>query len=104
MNDDRSSLLDILERRTDQDPDALQYRYLHKGEVDEGVELCTRRQLLDRARALGSILAERAAPGDRVLLLYPPGLETVVAFFACLHAGLVAVPMTPPDPHRLAQT
>ena len=101
---DPSSLLDILERRTDQDPDALQYRYLHKGEVDEGVELCTRRDLLGRARALGSLLAEAAAPGDRVLLLYPPGLETFVAFFACLHAGLVAVPVSPPDPSRLAQT
>ena len=31
-------------------------------------------------------------PGDRALLLYPPGLEFIEAFLACLAAGVVAVP------------
>lgn len=35
-------------------------------------------------------------PGDRVLLVYPPGLEFIVAFLACLRAGAVAVPVYPP--------
>lgn len=35
-------------------------------------------------------------PGDRVLLLYPPGLEFIAAFFGALYAGIVAVPAYPP--------
>ncbi|KAJ0406452.1 hypothetical protein ATCC90586_001931 [Pythium insidiosum] len=40
-------------------------------------------------------------PGDRVLLVYPPGLEFIVAFLACLRAGVVAVPVYPPDPRKM---
>ena len=34
--------------------------------------------------------------GQRAVLLYPPGVDYVVAFFACLYAGTVAVPAYPP--------
>jgi len=44
---------------------------------------------------------EGLAVGDRVLLVYPPSLDFVVAFLACLKAGLVAVPTYPPDPRKL---
>ena len=56
--------------------------------------------------ALAAALARRAAPGERVLLLYPTGLEFVTAFLACLAAGQVAVPAAPAhrrrDDERLA--
>ncbi|KAF1774658.1 AMP-binding, conserved site [Phytophthora cactorum] len=39
--------------------------------------------------------------GDRVLLVYPPGLDFIVAFLACLKAGVVAVPVYPPDPRKM---
>ncbi|RKH63065.1 amino acid adenylation domain-containing protein, partial [Corallococcus llansteffanensis] len=57
-----------------------------------------------RARRIGAALQQVAAPGERVLLLYPPGLEYVAGFFGCLYAGLVAVPAYPPDPTRLERT
>ena len=41
------------------------------------------------------------AEGDRVLLVYPPSLQFIVAFLGCLKAGLVAVPTFPPDPSKL---
>lgn len=104
MQAQSSSLLEVLARRTEQAPDAVQFRYLRKGEVDGAIEVLSRRELLARAQALGALLTERAARGERVLLLYPPGLEIFVAFFACLHADVIAVPMTPPDPQRLGQT
>ncbi|KAF8653877.1 hypothetical protein HU200_062011 [Digitaria exilis] len=37
-------------------------------------------------------------PGDRVLLIHLPGLEFVDAFFGCIRAGVVPVPVLPPDP------
>ena len=39
--------------------------------------------------------------GDRVLLVYPPSIEFVVAFASCLRAGLIPVPVYPPNPARL---
>jgi acyl-CoA synthetase (AMP-forming)/AMP-acid ligase II/acyl carrier protein len=36
--------------------------------------------------------------GDRVVLVFLPCLEFFVAFIACLRAGLIAVPVYPPDP------
>jgi len=39
--------------------------------------------------------------GARVLLLLPPGLDLIAAFFGCLLAGMVAVPLPPPHPARL---
>ncbi|XP_072977090.1 uncharacterized protein [Typha angustifolia] len=37
-------------------------------------------------------------PDDRVLLVYLPGLEFIDAFFGCLRAKLIPVPVLPPDP------
>ncbi|KAJ4845220.1 hypothetical protein Tsubulata_012395 [Turnera subulata] len=37
-------------------------------------------------------------PGDRVLLVHVPGLEFVDAFFGCLRARVIPVPVLPPDP------
>lgn len=54
-----------------------------------------------RARAIAATLARDCRPGDRVLLLFPPGLEFVTAFFGALYAGLVAVPIYPPAPGGL---
>src|SRR6185369_11784772 len=49
-----------------------------------------------RARAIAAQLRESLVPGDRALLLYPPGLEFIAAFFGCLYAGVTAVPAYPP--------
>ncbi|TFJ83296.1 hypothetical protein NSK_005360 [Nannochloropsis salina CCMP1776] len=38
--------------------------------------------------------------GDRVLLVFLPSLDFVLAFLACLMAGVVPVPVFPPDPRR----
>ena len=51
-------------------------------------------------RSLAGYLARRARPGTKVLLLYPPGLDVVCAFWACMCAGLVPVPAPAPDPVR----
>jgi amino acid adenylation domain-containing protein len=49
-----------------------------------------------RARAIAAMLQRQAACGERVLLLYPPGLDYLAAFFGALYAGVVAVPLYPP--------
>lgn len=65
---------------------------------DRGAEVAelTDGGLYARARATAARLAEHARPGDRALLLFAPGLDFLVAFFGCLEAGVVAVPVAPP--------
>ncbi len=40
----------------------------------------------------------KVSTGERVLLVYPPSLDFMVAFIACLRSGVIAVPVFPPDP------
>ncbi|SOY66743.1 condensation domain-containing protein [Cupriavidus taiwanensis] len=56
-----------------------------------------------RVRALAAHLSAQAEPGARALLLMDSGIDYVTAFFACLYAGLVAVPAFEPGAVRSAQ-
>ncbi|MFI7516662.1 AMP-binding protein [Micromonospora echinofusca] len=56
-------------------------------------------QLDEGARTVAGHLRSIAAPGDRALLLFPPGLDYVTAFLGCLYANVVAVPLYPPGPN-----
>ena len=61
----------------------------------------TYRQLHDQAQTIARRLRAVVARGDRALLLYPPGHEFLLAFFGCLQAGVIAVPLPPPDAVRI---
>ena len=89
-----SSLIELLRRRAESRPDRRAYAFLTDGETSE-VSL-TYGELESRARAVAAWLQSSGASGGRVLLLYPPGLDFVAAFFGCLYAGAVAVPVYPP--------
>lgn len=58
-------------------------------------------QLLRDVRQTAAWLATSTRVGDRVLLAFPPGLDFVRVFWACLLSGRVAVPVPSPDPMRL---
>jgi amino acid adenylation domain-containing protein len=82
-------------------PERVAYTFLVDGEA-VGEEV-TWGEVWARAAGLAGRLASRHRPGDRAVLVYPPGLDFVVAFYACLLAGVVAVPAYPPRRrlHRL---
>jgi len=52
--------------------------------------------LLERARAIAAAMQTEGGRGDRVLILCPPGLDYIAAFFGCQLAGQVPVPTYPP--------
>jgi len=54
----------------------------------------------ERTRHLAEFLRERKGlrRGDRVLLVYPPGLELIAGFVACARIGVLPVPVYPPTP------
>ncbi|MCP3144577.1 condensation domain-containing protein [Pyxidicoccus xibeiensis] len=97
-----STLVELSRRRAEAHADQRAYTFLVDGEGEEAH--LTYAELDRRARAIGGFLQARGARGERVLLLYPPGLDYVAAFVGCLYAGAVAVPAYPPDPMRVART
>ncbi len=93
-----TTLVALLRLRAQQQPEQLAYRFLVDGDTHE-VSL-TYSDLDKQARALAAQLQQEGNAGDPVLLLYPPGLAYVAAFFGCLYAGMIAVPLFPPRLNR----
>ena len=91
-----ATLVDILLDRADKRPGDNIYTFL-QGEEHRSI---THAELDAHARAVAARLIEICAPGDRVLLLHPPGLDYIVALFGCMYAGVIAVPAYVPRPNR----
>ncbi|MDX2284880.1 MAG: fatty acyl-AMP ligase [Bacteroidia bacterium] len=89
------TLVEMLMNRSALMGDKLALAFFSNGEtLDQSLSY---RQLDQRARAIAVSLMDRGLHGRRVLLLYPSGLEYLAAFFGCLYAGVVAVPVYPPQ-------
>jgi acyl-CoA synthetase (AMP-forming)/AMP-acid ligase II len=92
------SLVHLREMRAADHHDRMAYTFLRDGEVEEAN--LSYGELARKARAVGAWLQERKMQTQNVLLLYPPGLEYIVAFWGCLCAPAVAVPAYPPSRNR----
>jgi acyl-CoA synthetase (AMP-forming)/AMP-acid ligase II len=89
-----SSLVTLLARRAETQSEDRAYVFLSDRGAEEAV--LTFRELHDAAQSVAMQLAETTQPGDRALLVFPPGLEFIIAFFGCLIARVIAVPMMLP--------
>ena len=89
-----ASMAELLIVRAQQTPDAPAVTYLP--ERGGNPATLTYAQLRQRVYAVAADLMQHAAWGDRAVLLFPPGLDGVVAVLACFAAGIVAVPMMVP--------
>lgn len=92
-----STMSDVLAQQAASDPTRTAYVFLD--DRDGAVDM-TYGELDRRARVIAARLQLELQPGDRALLVYPPGLDFIAAFFGCLYAGVVAVPATYPKPRR----
>ena len=92
------SLVHMLVERAEAQPDQRAYTYLVDGITES--DTLTYRQLDRRSREIAVMLQSVLDQGDRALLMYSPGLDFVSAFFGCLCAGVIAVPVYPPQPSR----
>ncbi len=92
-----ASILDQLDRLGDEHPNKLLYSYIDLN--GNPVESYTYASFLHRTKAIAGHLRKQHhfAPEDRVLLAYPAGLEMICAFFGCVRAGLIPVPVYPPS-------
>ena len=93
------SLVDLLRCRAAAGPESELFAFLPDGE-DGPAATITRGELDRRARALAVRLRDLGVDSGRILLLYPPGLDFIAAFFGCLYAGVTAVPVHLPRLNR----
>ena len=92
------SIIDPLEHGAAEHPDKCLYTFLDdSGRVRDSY---TYLAFHERTRHLAQHLRleKGLRRGDRVLLVYPPGLELIVAFVACTRIGVIPVPVYPPTP------
>ncbi|HYO54689.1 SDR family NAD(P)-dependent oxidoreductase [Archangium sp.] len=95
-----SHFVDCLRFRAHEQGARTAFIYLQEGGTERTE--WTYARLDEEARRIAGHLLARGAAGDRVLLLHPPGPEFIAAFFGCLYAGRVAVPVPlPASPRKL---
>lgn len=82
-------------------PDKPLYSFLD--ESGDIVERHTYTSFMERVDVIASQLRARSdlSAGDRVMLVYPPGLEVIAAIFGCVRAGMIPVPSNPPTVHSM---
>lgn len=93
---DEGTLVDVVRRRARTEPERTACIFIRDGEEDE----CAVRygELDARAAAIAATLERTVPESATALLAFEPGPEFVAAFLGCLYAGVVAVPVLPPDP------
>jgi len=89
-----TSLVELLGRRAAEQADERGYVFLSdRGEEEAAL---TFGELQRRAGAVATGLLQSSNPGDRALLLFGPGLDFIIAYFGCVLAGVIPVPMMLP--------
>ncbi len=100
----RATILDLLLGHAQTHPQKLLYGFCDaEGQMRESYSYGA---FVQRTNDIAMHLMREHAfePGERVLLVYPPGIEMLCAFFACIRLGLIPVPVCPPSSHGFAAT
>ena len=97
-----TTLVELLRGRALHGGDRHAYTFLIDGKQESPP--LTYGELDRQARAIAALLQQHQAQGERALLLYPQGLEVIAAFCGCLYAGVIAIPVPPPESGRLKRT
>ncbi|XP_069367640.1 disco-interacting protein 2 homolog C isoform X6 [Paralichthys olivaceus] len=97
-------LSEVLQWRAQTTPDHVLYTLLNSRGTIASSLTCI--QLHKRAEKIAAMLAERGhlQDGDHVALVYPPGIDLIVAFYGCLYAGCVPITVRPPHLQNISTT
>ncbi len=91
------TLADSLRHWSETFPDRLAYGFT---DLESEETKLTFAQFRQRVESVAARLVELRMTGERALLLYPPGMDFLIGYYACLTAGVVAVPAYPPRRNR----
>ena len=94
--------METLERTAGRRPDR-GFAFFRAG--TEVVERLSYAELLQASKAVAGALRKRGFnPGERALLVFPPGLDFIRAFWGCVCAGIIPVPAPPIQETRRERT
>ncbi|XP_017947197.1 disco-interacting protein 2 homolog B isoform X3 [Xenopus tropicalis] len=97
-------LTEVLQWRAQTTPEHVLFILLNA----KGTAVCNASclQLHKRAERIAAALCDKGHlnAGDNVVLLFPPGIELIAAFYGCLYAGCIPVTVRPPHAQNLAAT
>lgn len=89
------TLVDVLNYRAEVTPQSLAFHFLDERNLDNNT--LSYQALNEQAKSVAVYLRQQGLKqGDRVLLILKPGLPLIEAFFGCLFAGVIAIPVYPP--------
>ncbi|MFN7096850.1 MAG: AMP-binding protein, partial [Gammaproteobacteria bacterium] len=97
----QKNMIEALEFAAQKFPNKTAFTFLIDGEGQE-IKI-TFLELAIRAKAIAAMLQKKLPPttgsevAERILLIYEPGLDFIAGFFGCLYAGVIAVPVVPPE-------
>jgi acyl-CoA synthetase (AMP-forming)/AMP-acid ligase II len=83
----------FMQHYADKQPQKMAFNFLHQDNTESVISYD---QLFQNSTHIGTAILSHCKPGDRCLQIYPPGIELICAYFACLAAGVIAVPVYPP--------
>ena len=92
MSSKQNTIVGILRERASEQPTTPAFTFLE----DDATETYDFATLNEQANLIGQGLLERVDPGDRVVLLCPPGLDYISLLFGGFYAGVIPVPLYPP--------
>ncbi len=94
MNDNCKNWLQVLESQATNNPEKIAFsESVATRSSDNKISYL---DLSKRAKALAYSISQQCNFGDRVIILMPNSIDYVVGFFACVYAGVIAVPAYPP--------
>ncbi|MGV0037678.1 fatty-acid--AMP ligase FAAL21/FadD21 [Mycobacterium colombiense] len=94
-----SSVVSLLRERAGLQPDDVAFRYTDYEQDWAGVtESLTWAQLYQRTLNVAHEVKRHGTAGDRAVILAPQGVGYIVAFLGAIQAGLIAVPLSVPQP------
>jgi acyl-CoA synthetase (AMP-forming)/AMP-acid ligase II/acyl carrier protein len=86
-------ITDLLKPLHTERPDAVPHSLIFTTNGVDSSSALTKAELLQKAAAAACHLSQHAEPGERALICLPTGPDFFIAFFGCLFAGIVAVPV-----------
>ncbi len=92
--EDVCTLLEALEKQCREQPDTVAFRFLSNGETESAS--LSYRTLRSQAKQIAAQLSTGSREPRTALLIFPSGLDFICAFYGCLYAGIIAVPVSLP--------
>ena len=91
-----NDVLSTFEKRVSDYENKIAYKFINS---DQDHEILSYGDFRHKTGLVAAYLLEviKLKKNDRVLILYPPGIEYLLAFYGCVFSGIIAVPAYPPD-------